>query len=157
MHWYRWQHVGLFGCWWWRRCQTGTRPETVSRTERALWWHHHWVVGKLPPHSLSVTEENFIFQHIMDKMRYNITFRSKNTLPTCQYWKLTEVRSEEDSGLDTLWLLKKMAFLSEMGEERNKFIRIVQGAHLTPALFRCLPEIPVISKHPPQAPGGSKA
>lgn len=32
----------------------------------------------------------------------------------------TVVRSEDDSGLDTLWLLKKMAFLSEKGEKQNK-------------------------------------
>lgn len=32
----------------------------------------------------------------------------------------TVVRSEDDSGLDTLWLLKKMAFLSEKGEEAKQ-------------------------------------
>lgn len=30
------------------------------------------------------------------------------------------VRSEDDSGLDTLWLLKKMAFLSEKGEKAKQ-------------------------------------
>lgn len=32
----------------------------------------------------------------------------------------TVVRSEDDSGLDTLWLLKKMAFLSEKGEKAKQ-------------------------------------
>lgn len=32
----------------------------------------------------------------------------------------TEVRSEDDSGLETLWLLKKMAFLSERRTKEKK-------------------------------------
>lgn len=32
----------------------------------------------------------------------------------------TVVRSEDDSGLDTLWLLKKMAFLSKKGEKAKQ-------------------------------------
>lgn len=32
----------------------------------------------------------------------------------------TVVRSEDDSGLDTLWLLKKMAFLSKRGKNKTK-------------------------------------
>lgn len=34
----------------------------------------------------------------------------------------TVVRSEDDSGLDTLWLLKKMAFLSKGGKNKTKEI-----------------------------------
>lgn len=51
MHWYRWRHVGLFGYWWWHRCQTRTHPAPVARTWTALRWHHRWGAEILPLHS----------------------------------------------------------------------------------------------------------
>lgn len=38
-------------------------------------------------------------------------------------WQLghTVVKSEDDSGLETLWLLKKIAFLSEKETEEKRF------------------------------------
>lgn len=117
MHWCQWRHAVLFGCWWWHRCQTGTRPAPVAMTWTAFWWHHHWVAETLPLNSLS--EVNMKYQNKLA----NKVICTVNVTWGIGQWHFgrTVVKSEDDSGLETLWLLKKIAFLSEKETEEKRW------------------------------------
>ena len=60
-------------------------------------------------------------ENIKAHQRQNLVYVTKDG----SQWQLghTVVKSEDDSGLETLWLLKKIAFLSEKETEEKRFKR----------------------------------
>lgn len=115
MRWCRWPHAVLFGCWWSHQCQTETHPAPVATTWTTPWWHHHLAAETLPRCFLSGVIQ--IWENC-----FTNTAHDENKTKVHTGWNSghTEVKSEDDSGLETLWLLKKMAFLSERGTKQKK-------------------------------------
>lgn len=67
------------------------------------------------PSTFSLWDKDQILKSIRDKTCLKITWDYSRW-----HFGRTEVKSEDDSGLETLWLLKKIAFLSEKETELKK-------------------------------------
>lgn len=127
--WRQWQRAGPFGYWWWRRCRTRSRPGPAARTWTVPGWRRRWEVEthplRCPSKSTRKDKRRFSFirpEHrqtsakvdLRDHKEQNASKPLGNVLvKSHKNLSRTEVKSEDDSGLETLWLLKKMAFLSE--------------------------------------------
>lgn len=129
--WRQWQRAGPFGYWWWHRCRTRSRPGPAARTWTVPGWRRRWEVEthplRCPSKSTRKDKRRFSFirpEHrplprltcgiTKNQMLQNPLAKVRNVLvKSHKNLSRTEVKSEDDSGLETLWLLKKMAFLSE--------------------------------------------